>query len=1792
MASNNTFGVSTVIRDDFFNDPFFKDWWADFEAPKSISVGRSQLERHSEDGPRRSLLDSFLSLRDGSSGHRFHSSSSQAACMQLKNGRFSIEVDIQDFDPEDIEIKVEGESIILEGRREIKRGSSSSIRQFNQKFALPAGIDISKLATEVTSAGSLVIFAPQLKGSAVELGLEIAEKGDVDIKSSSEARKTTSEAAFEVEGGSGTTKRVDDTKKKNQQSVTKRETEDGWEEEIVEQFEEVTSSSTSTTMMTTSSGGEMKIPMVVMGGAAGGSQTTEVSSAEQNIKAKDGKIIEMQKNASQKSETKEMVIPIQIQGRTAIEQKPRTPKPRLLPFEFPTMPSLGMDCTIANTSMPAFNMSMPSASDMMAEMQAQVEQQMAQMQMGTRQSIGQMQIGALQGMDQKQSGSVEMQASQSTQATQNIQAQHAFTQSQQQAVESAGDVEDQDFFVPLKHIAKVKKNALSEATAMAKMRDGIFELVVNIHGFEPEDVHIVTKEQAVYVSAKHVTVEGFVTSVYEHKFNLPEDVDTEKLTSGMSRDGILMIRVPKRASPERIIPIQREVQINAVKKALAQCVQSSVDMTEMSADQLHSELEEKNIVPMNVEKPEDAVKAASAEMVEAMTIGIAEACGADAGEAAGTKSGAINAEMSVASVVAQAVLEAATQVGFEIAGEAGVKAALAAATVVGQEAGAKAAREMGAEIGATVGRIAGQQAASVAGAEELSKLNMAEITEEKANELKPVFEALGVKIGADAGDKAGTNAGDNIDPSGPINEAVAVAKAAAEKAALQVKAFNDLTTEDAEGIGATAGEEAGKAAGAAAGENVAVEQAIKLAKESAVKAAVAILGQNGVKIGETTGAKVAEEVARKLGKEMGGNAGLAAGRIAGGRAAIIAAKQEVGKVDALNTDVAGIEAIKAKVKEVSVTAGKEAGASAGQEAGSNVDIEMIVAEAVASATKAVEEQALEMKAFETMSGDIAKEAGKLAGKTSGKEAGAAAGEKVALEAVMIQAIEAAEKAGQAIFGEEGAACGKAAGEAAAKEIASRLGKELGEAAGLLAGEQAGEEAGLVAGKSEASKHNILEMKAEELETLKASLSVIGTSSGKEAGTKAGAEAGSKIDIPYLLKEALEAAVKAAEQAATMAKAAGQEEEAKQLEAMVIQCAKEAGEKMGEETAVEIAMSSIEEMIMVEVEKAAKEAGGVRGKEVFGEFGEQIGMEAGVTAGRKAAMDIAQKLVTETASAEGKSIGLVAGEKAGTEEATKQDLKGMTKDQVAALRAHFTSVGAKAGKEACLSISKSVFQKINMETIIVEVKKAATAAGEKYAIKAREFQRLATKIAEEAGCKSGEKTGEQEGGEAGEEAGEIAGEKAGRIAGQKAGEEIAGEEGGKVGAEAGARAGRKFGFKVGRDAGMKAGMEVGRLEGMKAGGAAGAAEALKHFKIGISKDRVLALKKIFAEVGASAGIIAAKESSRLQGAKRGEEEGSKFGLEHGRKAGAAAARKLKDAEAKALKEEGGLIGEQAGGEAGEKAGIEEGEKAGGDEAERLGGDEGERIGREIAGEEGAKLGREIGAEAARLAGAKLGKKIGKTVGAKAGRDAGKKACFEHAAACVKEISREKVTAMRKLFAEIATGAGAKAGLAAARAEVMRAVHEVAIRAAAKAAREALLAMASRGKVKLSADWKPTSLIAVINARSDLSDMEKIKLAAKAKMEGNLSDLLPKRFKADGSLRDRDDQLAGKLKFTDSTNAEATENLDAGRKWKTVVFSDLPADPQKADVDMSKEKVSSLKKRFETKNMKDNEAYVIM
>merc|ERR1719410_3396671 len=467
----------------------------------------------------------------------------------------------------------------------------------------------------------------------------------------------------------------------------------------------------------------------------------------------------------------------------------------------------------------------------MTQMQLQMQQQM-----GFAAQVHQANMLQMQQMmfQQQQSNMMalnyQQQSQQSQQSLQAYEQQACNYDSPNLVIEDIDD--DQDYYVPLKQIGKVdNKNALNEATAMAKMKDEMFELIINIHGFEPEDVEIFCVDQSVFVKAKHITEQGFVNNVYEQKFNLPEDVETEKMSSGMSRDGILMIRVPRRESPspDRVIPITREVKLEAVKKGLAHYMKYDVEISETSADQIKTELEEKQIKPLSVENQEDVVKAASAEVIEALTVGVSESCGAESGEQAGISSAREFSRTSTAVKIASAVQEYVAKLGHGIAGEAGVKAALDAALDIATQIGIKFAGDEAAELGAELGRVTGSQAGAVAGAEELATMNMAEITEERAEELRAMFEELGTRVGALAGEAAGKDCGLNIDPTPAIKEALTAAKEIAENAAYRVRDLLELLEEEARQIGSRAGELAGKSAGEKSGEKVALERPGRLA---------------------------------------------------------------------------------------------------------------------------------------------------------------------------------------------------------------------------------------------------------------------------------------------------------------------------------------------------------------------------------------------------------------------------------------------------------------------------------------------------------------------------------------------------------------------------------------------------------------------------------------------------------------------------------------------------------------------------------------------------------------------------------------------------------------------------------------------------------------------------------------------------------------------------------------------------------------------------------------------------
>ena len=172
-------------------------------------------------------------------------------------------------------------------------------------------------------------------------------------------------------------------------------------------------------------------------------------------------------------------------------------------------------------------------------------------------------------------------------------------------------------------------------------------------------------------------------------------------------------------------------------------------------------------------------------------------------------------------------------------------------------------------------------------------------------------------------------------------------------------------------------------------------------------------------------------------------------------------------------------------------------------------------------------------------------------------------------------------------------------------ITERMGAELGAKLGQEAGEIAGGEAGSAAGKAEAAKHNVLVMAAEEVEALKVKLGQVGEESGKPSGEKAGKEAAAKIDVPKILQEALAGAQKAADEAAKEAKEKEQAEQAEAVKAMIVNEAKEAGKRVGFQTAQLFIAEELEALILPEITKACEEAGKAKGEEIFGEFGGQV-----------------------------------------------------------------------------------------------------------------------------------------------------------------------------------------------------------------------------------------------------------------------------------------------------------------------------------------------------------------------------------------------------------------------------------------------------------------------------------------------------------------------------------------------------------------------------------------------------------
>jgi HSP20 family molecular chaperone IbpA len=86
--------------------------------------------------------------------------------------KFQISLDCQHYKPEELDVKVEGNSIIITAKQEVKEAGGTRTRVFEQKFTLPSGVKAEKVTSSIGKDGVLSITAPRGNATAPISNLE------------------------------------------------------------------------------------------------------------------------------------------------------------------------------------------------------------------------------------------------------------------------------------------------------------------------------------------------------------------------------------------------------------------------------------------------------------------------------------------------------------------------------------------------------------------------------------------------------------------------------------------------------------------------------------------------------------------------------------------------------------------------------------------------------------------------------------------------------------------------------------------------------------------------------------------------------------------------------------------------------------------------------------------------------------------------------------------------------------------------------------------------------------------------------------------------------------------------------------------------------------------------------------------------------------------------------------------------------------------------------------------------------------------------------------------------------------------------------------------------------------------------------------------------------------------------------------------------------------------------------------------------------------------------------------
>lgn len=153
----------------------FSDWWETLDRPHRLPDQNFGLGLYPEQLIMPNRLGLYLQPRKRNTyvsrpwTELFHNNDRGTSTVQADKDKFQVVLDVQQFEPNEIDVKVVDKFVIVTAKHEEKRDEHGWIsRQFVRKYLIPEQCDIDQVTSQLSADGVLSINAPRKDQKYVE----------------------------------------------------------------------------------------------------------------------------------------------------------------------------------------------------------------------------------------------------------------------------------------------------------------------------------------------------------------------------------------------------------------------------------------------------------------------------------------------------------------------------------------------------------------------------------------------------------------------------------------------------------------------------------------------------------------------------------------------------------------------------------------------------------------------------------------------------------------------------------------------------------------------------------------------------------------------------------------------------------------------------------------------------------------------------------------------------------------------------------------------------------------------------------------------------------------------------------------------------------------------------------------------------------------------------------------------------------------------------------------------------------------------------------------------------------------------------------------------------------------------------------------------------------------------------------------------------------------------------------------------------------------------------------------